>query len=178
MREIRRLHWGCNDKTPAGWINSDIKERPGIDLSCDILDGLPLDDESIAYISSQHALQELTITDQEKALRELRRVLKPNGVLRLCLPDLDRSIAAYQSGRREYFKVDDWETLSGNFICHILWYSYNHTLFTYDFAEELLRKASFRDVCRVAYRQTASPYPEIVELDSRPEESFYVEAFK
>ncbi len=178
MREIRRLHWGCNDKTPAGWINSDIKERPGIDLSCDILDGLPLDDESIDYIASQHALQELKITDQEKALRELRRVLKPNGVLRLCLPDLDRSIAAYQSGRREYFKVDDWETLSGNFICHILWYSYNHTLFTSDFAEELLRKAGFRDVRRVAYQQTASPYLEIVELDNRPEESFYVEAFK
>jgi len=99
MREIRRLHWGCNDKTPAGWINSDIKERPGIDLSCDILDGLPLDDESIDYIASQHALQELKITDQEKALRELRRVLKPQGVLRLGLADLDRAIAAYQSGR-------------------------------------------------------------------------------
>ena len=39
-------------------------------------------------------------------------------------------------------------------------------------------KAGFRDVCRVTYRQTASPYPEIVELDARPEESFYVEAFK
>ena len=178
MTEIRRLHWGCNDKTPAGWINSDIKERPGIDLSCDILDGLPLADESIDYISSQHALPELKITDQEKALRELSRVLKPDGVLRLCLPDLDRAIAAYHSGRREYFLVDDWETLSGNFITHILWHSYNRTLFTFDFAEELLRTAGFRDVRQVAYRQTASPYPEIVELDSRPEESFYVEAFK
>ncbi len=45
-------------------------------------------------------------------------------------------------------------------------------------AIELLRKAGFGDVRRVAYRQTASPYPEIVELDARPEESFYVEAFK
>jgi SAM-dependent methyltransferase len=176
MVEVRRLHWGCNDKTPAGWINSDIKERPGIDLSCDILDGLPLDDESIDYITSQHALQELKIPDQEKALRELRRVLKPKGVLRLCLPDLDLAITAYQSGRRDYFKVEDWGTLSGNFICHILWYSYNHTLFTYDFAEELLHKAGFQDVRRVEYRQTASPYPEIVDLDSRPEESFYAEA--
>lgn len=178
MTEIHRLHWGCNTITPAGWINADIKKGPGIDMSCDILEGLPLDDESIDYISSQHALQELQITDQGKALRELRRVLKPNGVLRLCLPDLDRAIAAYQSGRREYFLVDDWETLSGNFISHILWHNYNRTLFTPEFAAELLRKAGFQDVRRVAYWQTASPYTEIIELDNRPEESFYVEAFK
>jgi ubiquinone/menaquinone biosynthesis C-methylase UbiE len=178
MREIRRLHWGCNTITPAEWINSDIKKGPGIDISCDILDGLPLDDESIDYISSQHALQELKISDQERALRELRRVLRPQGILRLGLADLDRAIAAYQSGCREYFQGNDWETLSGNFITYLLWYSYNRTLFTCDFAEELLRKAGFRDVRRVAYRQTTSPYPEIVELDNRPEESFYVEACK
>jgi hypothetical protein len=33
-------------------------------------------------------------------------------------------------------------------------------------------------VRRVAYRQTVSRYPEIVELDNRDWESFYVEAFK
>ena len=99
MTALRRLHWGCDTITPVGWINSDIKQGPGIDLSCDILQGLPLADESIDYIASQHALQELKITDREKALRELRRVLKPQGVLRLGLADLDRAIAAYQSGR-------------------------------------------------------------------------------
>jgi hypothetical protein len=178
MTTLRRLHWGCDTITPAGWINSDIKTGPGIDLSCDILMGLPLDDESLEYICSQHALQELKIADQVSALQELRRVLKPRGVLRLGLADLDRSLAAYQSGRREFFLVDDWETLSGNFITYLLWYSYNRTLFTPDFATELLRKAGFRDVCQAAYRQTASPYPEIVELDARPGESFYIEAVK
>jgi ubiquinone/menaquinone biosynthesis C-methylase UbiE len=178
MTTLCRLHWGCDTVTPAGWINSDIKQGPGIELSCDLLAGLPLDDESIDYISSQHALQELKIADQVPALRELRRVLKSRGVLRLGLADLDRAIAAYQSGRREYFLVDDWGTLSGNFITYLLWHSYNHTLFTYEFAAELLRKAGFRAVRQVAYRQTSSAHPEIVELDTRPEESFYVEAFK
>jgi SAM-dependent methyltransferase len=178
MTVIRRLHWGCDTVRPTGWINSDRKTGPGIDLSCDILAGLPLDDESIDYIVSQHALQELKIADQTTALRELRRVLKPQGVLRLGLADLDGAIAAYQSGHREYFLVDDWDTLSGNFITYLLWYSYNRTLFTFDFAAELLGKAGLQKVQRVAYRQTTSPYPEIVELDARPQESFYVEAFK
>ena len=178
MTEIRRLHWGCGDVTPSGWINSDIQKKPGVDISCDILDGLPLDSDSIDYISSQHALQQLKIYDVVDALCELRRVLKPGGVLRLCLPDLDKAIAAYKSGRRDYFWCWDWDTISGNLVTQILDYNYTHTLLTYEFTEELLCKAGFSDIRPAAYRQTISPYPEIVELDSRKDESFYVEAFK
>ena len=178
MTEIRRLNWGCGKVTPVGWINSDITENTGIDISGDILNGLPLDDDSIDYISSQHALQDLKIYDQVDALSELRRLLKPNGVLRLSLPDLDQAIAAYQSGKRDYFLIWDWDTISGYFITQMLWYNCSFTPFTYEFAEELLQKAGFRNVYRVAYRQTVSPYPEIVDLDSREEESFFVEAVK
>jgi SAM-dependent methyltransferase len=181
--EIRRLHWGCGPVRPSGWINADINVGPGIDISCDIRDGLPLDNESIDYIYSQHALQELNILEVVGALRELRRVLKPGGILRLCLPDLDRAIAAYQNGRRDYFWCWDWDTISGNFITQMLDYNYTVTPFTYEFAEEVLRRGGFSNVRRLAYRQTASCYPQIVELDSwegdnRKQESFYVEATK
>jgi SAM-dependent methyltransferase len=176
--EIRRLHWGCGDVTPSSWINSDIEAGPGIDISGDVLEGLPLEDDSIDYISSQHTLPELNVLEQVDALSELRRVLKPGGVLRLSLPDLDLAIQAYQSGRQEYFEIWDWDTISGNFITQMVWYGYINTPFTYEFAEELLGKAGFGDVCRVAYRQTVSPYPEITELDSREWESFFVEAFR
>ena len=172
MTEVRRLHWGCGNITPAGWINSDIQDGPGIDFSGDILNGLPLDDESIDCISSQHVLPELKIYDQVPALSELRRVLKPGGVLRLSLPDLELAIAAYRSGRQDHFLVWEWDTLAGNFITQILWYGCIHTLFTYEFTEELLLKAGFSNVRRVAYRQTVSDYPEIIELDNREDESF------
>jgi hypothetical protein len=36
VTEIRRLNWGCGDVRPPGWINSDIKSGPGIDISADI----------------------------------------------------------------------------------------------------------------------------------------------
>src|SRR5262245_61773402 len=110
--EIRRLNWGCGSWTPKGWINSDIKQGPGVSLSCDILKGLPLESDSIDYAVSIHALPEMTYPNLVPVLQELRRVLKPGSVIRLALPDLDRGIAAYQRGDREYFLVPDEDAKS------------------------------------------------------------------
>jgi hypothetical protein len=74
--EVKRLNWGCGEFPGPGWINSDVKELPGIDISCDIRDGLPLDDESLDYAVSIHALPEIPYPDLVPALRELRRYVE------------------------------------------------------------------------------------------------------
>lgn len=177
---VRRLNWGCGTEPSPGWINSDIKDDPTVDISCDILEGLPLAESSIEYAVSIHALPELRYPDQVPALMELRRVLAPGGVLRLALPDLDRAIDAYRAGDRAYFLVpdEDARALGSKLIVQLLWYGYSKTLFTFDFIAELLENAGFAEVRRCAFGETASPFPEIVELDNRPEESLFVEARK
>lgn len=177
---VKRLNWGCGDGGAPGWINSDIKDAPGIDISGDILDGLPLDAESIDYVTSIHALPELAYPDLEPALRELRRVLKPGGVLRLALPDLERAIQAYLAGDVGYFLVpdDDVRSLGGKMIVQLTWYGYSRSMYTFDFIEELLYRAGFQRVARCGFRETASEHEGIVELDNREGESLFVEAFK
>lgn len=175
---LRRLNWGCGTEPEPGWINSDIKEGPGIDLPCDIRSGLPLATASIDYAVSIHALPELAYPDVVPALAELRRVLRPTGVLRLGLPDLERAVAAYQRGDRDYFLVPDEDaaSLGGKLVVQLVWYGYSRTLFTHDFIEEQLLRAGFGGVRRSAYRETGSPHPEIVALDNREPESLFVEA--
>ena len=177
---VRRLNWGCGSSPRPGWINSDRRAIKGVDIVAEIYDGLPLDDDSIDYVASVHALQEMPYAGLVPALRELRRVLRPGGVLRLVLPDLDKGIRAYLAHDAERFLVPDEEvkSLGGKFIVHMLWYGHSRLLFTRDFTEELLLRSGFREVHQVAYGQTASPWPEIVELDSRESESLYVEALK
>ena len=175
---VRRMNWGCGKNIASGWINSDIVPHPSVDICCDILKGLPLKSDSIDYISSQHALPELKIWDQVPAATELLRVLKPNGVLRLSLPDFNKFLAAYQSGNRYFFAIHVWDTIGGNFITHALWHNITHTLFTPEFIEEILVKAGLSAVNHLEYGRTSSQFLEIVELDNRPEESLYVEAFK
>jgi SAM-dependent methyltransferase len=176
----KRLNWGCGPNPIRGWINSDQKVGPGIDLSCDIRDGLPLESDSIDYIVSIHAMPEVPYPDLLPVLRELRRVLKPNGTLRLSLPDLDKGIQAYLRQDRDYFLIPDDEVSSvgGKLIVQLIWYGYSRTLFTYDFIEELLHKAGFRSVRPCRYQETSSLHTEIVELDNRERESFFVESIK
>lgn len=174
----RRLNWGSGSHTASGWINSDLRPKPGVDLVADIRHGLPIASGCLDYAVSIHALPEIPYPELVPALAELRRVLKPGGTLRLALPDLDRAIDAYRRGDEAYFKVgpEDAESLGGRLIVQILWYGYSRSLFTAEFIEELLERAGFERVGHCAFRETESGIAEIVALDNREDESVYVEA--
>lgn len=177
---VRRLHWGCGTVTPFGWVNSDRAAAPGVDVVADIRQGLPLASESFDYIVSIHALPEIPYCDQDRTLVELRRLLRPGGVLRLGLPDLDKALAAYRSGDVDYFLIgdDDIRCLSGKLIVQLTWYGRSRCLFTFEFMAELLQRAGFREITRCEFQQTRSSFPGIVELDDRQLESLFVEATK
>jgi SAM-dependent methyltransferase len=177
---VRRLNWGCGTKPEPGWINSDRRHGPGIDLSCDIREGLPLESDSIDYAVSIHALQELTYSELVPALEELLRVLKPGGVLRLVLPDAELGIRAYTKGEADYFLIPDKDagSLGGKFCVQLTWYGHSRSLFTSDFIDELLARAGFEKRVQCEFQQTASPFPEITSQDNREGESLFVEAFK
>jgi predicted SAM-dependent methyltransferase len=177
---VRRLNWGCGTYPEPGWLNSDQKDGPGIDLSCDIREGLPLPDDAIDYAVTIHALPEVPFSDLVPTLRELHRVLRPGGVLRVSVPDLVRGVQAYLDGDRDYFLVPDdhAESLGGKLVTQLVWYGWTRSLFTADFLRELLMKAGFSEVRRCRFGETASPFPEIVSLDNRERESLFVEAVK
>jgi SAM-dependent methyltransferase len=177
---VRRLHWGCGPITPYGWVNSDIEPGPGVDVVADIRAGLPLPDDGFDYIVSIHTLPELSYAALDHALLELRRVLRPGGVLRLSLPDLDRAIRAYATKDIDYFLIPDEvvKTLSGKMIVQLLWYGRSRCLFTQEFMVELLARCGFQSIQLCGYRQTHSEHAGIIELDDRELESFFVEARK
>ncbi len=177
---VRRLNWGCGTDPAPGWLNADVEEGHGVDISCDIREGLPLEDASIDYVVSIHALPELPYGDLETALSELKRVLRPEGMLRLSLPDLERAIRAYLDGDVGYFPVpdDDARSLGGKMILYLTRYGYSCSLYTFDSIEELLLRAGFRRVVRCGLGESTSEYPGITELDNREAESLFVEAVK
>jgi predicted SAM-dependent methyltransferase len=120
---VQKLHLGCGLTRPAGWINLDgswnawLAKHPlmrrivaafrlvprsqleiewGSDvLIHDVRKPLPFPDHSIAAIYSSHLLEHLFLEEAERLLKECRRVLQPNGVLRIVVPDLRSIVLEY-----------------------------------------------------------------------------------
>jgi len=177
---LRRLDWGCGEHPEPGWLAADLKEGPGIHLTGDIRRGLALPDGCLDYVVSIHALPMISYTDLVPVLAELRRVLRPGGVLRLGLPDLDKNLAAYRRGDRDFFLIPDETepTLSGKLIIQLMWYGWSVTPFTAEFIESLLLRAGFREVRHCSLGESPSGLAGICDLDNRPDESLFVEAVR
>lgn len=173
-----KLHLGCGTVIAPGWLNCDVRELSGLDLRADLRKGLPFDARSLDCIVAIHVLQDLAYKEIYPTLLELRRVLKRGGVLRLALPDLDKAMRAYFSGDKSYFVVPDADARSvgAKLVTQLVWYGSIRTPFTFDFAEEALLQAGFRDVRRCGYRVTHSRHSDLASLDNRQRESLFVEA--
>jgi predicted SAM-dependent methyltransferase len=82
-----RLHLGCGSVILPGWVNVDVHPSPGVDRVLDVRQGLPFED--VELIFSEHFLEHFDLDDGLVLLRECRRVLRQDGVLRLTTPNLD-----------------------------------------------------------------------------------------
>lgn len=82
-----RLHLGCGTVILPGWVNVDAQPYPGVDRVLDLRQGLPFED--VEYVFSEHFLEHFDLDDGLALLRECRRVLIDDGVLRLTTPNLD-----------------------------------------------------------------------------------------
>lgn len=137
----------------------------------DLSHSLPLKDQTADFIYSSHFLEHLFKQDALRLLSECQRVLKPGGIVRVCVPDLAYAVSLYAAGKKEkmlenYFFVED----KSSFLAR------HKYMYDFELLEFLLEKAGFSQVVRCSYRQGKTP--DIDKLDNRPEETLFVEAIK
>ena len=92
----RRLHIGAGRESIPGWINIDNQGLQGVDQVLDVRQGLPFVD--VASIYAEHFLEHLSLDEGLAFLRECRRVLRPDGALRLSTPNLDWVVLTHYRG--------------------------------------------------------------------------------
>lgn len=91
-----RVNVGCGKYPMPGWLNFDLVPRHTGVLHADATRRMPLPDGSVALVRAEHMIEHLPHGAALAFLREVRRVLRPGGRLRLVTPDLARILALMQ----------------------------------------------------------------------------------
>ena len=167
-----KLHIGCGERYLPGWKHLDARKFPHVDYVTDKLDALDMfADNSLEEIYACHVLEHMPrsrirnasvaggivnrvsstvdrgVFNESSALREWHRILKPDGILRLAVPDFEAVVEEYLSSR-------NLELVMG-----LLYggqnYEYNFHYQTYDFKRlsALLKVAGFSSVERYDWRE-------------------------
>jgi predicted SAM-dependent methyltransferase len=89
------LNIGCGYRYHSDWINIDhVKTGPEV-IVHDINKGLPFENGSIDAVYHAHVLEHFSKHDGAQLIQECYRVLKPGGILRVVVPDLEQICRLY-----------------------------------------------------------------------------------
>ncbi len=91
----RLLNVGCGQRFHSSWTNVDLEPADRSVTKHDITQGLPCETGSYDGIYHSHVLEHLDPDDGIRLLDECHRVLKPGGVLRIVVPNLERIAKLY-----------------------------------------------------------------------------------
>jgi predicted SAM-dependent methyltransferase len=97
--ELRKLHLGAGQNVRPGWLNTDLHDygRPDELVYLDARRPFPLPDESFDLVFSEHMLEHLSYAEGLRCLGECRRVLRPDGRIRIATPSLEQLVRLYDS---------------------------------------------------------------------------------
>jgi predicted SAM-dependent methyltransferase len=89
------LNLGCGNRTHPAWINIDCTAANPTVLIHDLRNGIPFPDEDFDVVYHSHLLEHIPRSSVPHLLEECYRVLKPNGMIRVAVPDLEEIAKAY-----------------------------------------------------------------------------------
>jgi SAM-dependent methyltransferase len=201
MTEGLYVQYGCGFHAPEGWLNFDssptlrVERLPLIGKYVstilkrnaqpflanvrygDIVKGLPLTMASCNAVYCSHVLEHLSLDDLRKALINTRALLKPGGIFRLVVPDLEYYVRRYSENDSPDAALDFMratglgETSRGRGIRgraqELLGNSRHRWMWDYPSLEMELIQLGFRRVRRANMGDSADPMFNRVERSER-----------
>ncbi|EQB39194.1 hypothetical protein M947_08555 [Sulfurimonas hongkongensis] len=92
---MRLINLGCGNKYHKDWENFDFKSNSEYVKVHNLLEKLPFEDSSVDVVYSSHVLEHFQKCDASRFLKECYRVLKPDGIIRIVVPDLEQLMRNY-----------------------------------------------------------------------------------
>ena len=181
-----KLHIGCGTNYIDGWINIDNNSDNNIkklDFIWDLRNPLPFQENTVDFIYNEHFLEHLTVEEGLQVLHDFLKILKPEGVLRVAMPDLVDVINNYLNlnwkvDQKDFLKkygLDFIKTRAERINISFRWWGHKW-LYDWEELDRRLKEAGFMNIKRCKLYE--SDYPELKNIESRPESKLIAEATK
>jgi SAM-dependent methyltransferase len=89
------LNVGCGTRFHPDWINVDLIPSAPQVIAHDLRRGLPFTDNTFDVVYHSHVLEHFPKNNVRHFMRECFRVLRPGGILRVVVPDLEGIVRQY-----------------------------------------------------------------------------------
>ncbi|MGL1902902.1 MAG: hypothetical protein OCC49_12245 [Fibrobacterales bacterium] len=98
------MYLGHNEPVPKGWCSIDLSELCKVNYSISSQFRLPYDDGTVDFLYHSHILVRYSRSEAYCLMKECQRIMKPGGIIRVVVPDLEYAAIQYleqlQSAKR------------------------------------------------------------------------------
>lgn len=161
-----KLHLGCYQKKIHGYVNVDIREEVKPDIVDDVFKLNKFESSSADLIYSCHTLEHARPDEAIKALARWYDVLKPNGLLRLAVPDLEAVFEYYQTTKN----LKELRTFIYGSQKHP--YDIHYTGWDFNSLARDLESVGFKDIHKYDWRDTEHFYIDDYSMSYLPNISY------
>ncbi len=101
MKKNRMLNVGCGSKFHKDWVNIDMISNSEYVIAANLFNGIPFPDNCFEIVYHSQVLEHLPKEKATDFIKECFRVLKPDGIIRVVVPDLENIVDEYKKALTE-----------------------------------------------------------------------------
>lgn len=190
----RHLHLGSGVNVVEGWLNAD-KFKPQADIFLNAYKKFPFKDNSFDTIYSEHMFEHIHILKVPYFLKETLRILKPGGIFRMSVPDLELFAKKYVERDESFFKPyfeDATERLKkgqkkywmvktyGSVFMSMANKMFHHHRWMYDFEtiEAMAKEIGYSKAIKQEFGKSISAEAAKLDQEKRKHETVYIDLIK
>ncbi len=156
-KQFYGLHLGSGNSRISGFSNIDAN----LFNDCDIVSGIErinLGKETVDFIYNSHVFEHIVKHKAASTLKEWHRVLKKNGNLYICVPDVEKLMEIYLANMPNY-RTEEGK-ISTDMACGVLYggqinkYDFHYNGYSFTTLKYMLEEAGFKNICKFKHSDT------------------------
>lgn len=113
---MKLLNFGCGAMCHPAWVSIDVEPMSKEILCHEVVMPLPFADGCFDACYCSHELEHLSRDEARRLVAEIHRVLKPGGIVRFAVPDLEGIVRAYLYALAQVLSTTEGAELSYDWI--------------------------------------------------------------